>query len=207
MYAAIRVWRRRLSAAIQEYERSLYVLILAELSSPILAHLIRISLSAFSTGDHGASGLHLLALGQHKCLQNSEFTAVNDQSTPSQGATASPMPLLLSGRSCGSTCRDIMGAAACAAGINSLTDTLAAAVPSLHELVITVPILLASLRQHGVRLCALHTLHLQVPSRSTSTTWHTVQLIKHCERICFSRSHLHTGSTQPRMQVFPWIQA
>ena len=56
---------------------------------------------------------------------------------------------------------DRTGAAARAGGINSLTDTLATAAPSLRELVLTGPMPLAALRQHRLRLGALHTLRLQ----------------------------------------------
>ena len=56
---------------------------------------------------------------------------------------------------------DKTGAAARAGGINSLTDTLVAAAPSLRELVLTGPMPLAALRQHRLRLGALRTLRLQ----------------------------------------------
>jgi hypothetical protein len=52
-----------------------------------------------------------------------------------------------------------MGAAARAGGMSTLTDTLAAAAPPLHGLVKGL-MLLASRRQHHLRLCALHTLCL-----------------------------------------------
>ena len=55
---------------------------------------------------------------------------------------------------------DKTGAATRTGGINSLTDTLAAAAPSLRELVLTGPMPLASLRQHRLRLRELRTLRL-----------------------------------------------
>ena len=53
-----------------------------------------------------------------------------------------------------------MGAAARAGGMSTLTDTLAAAAPPLHGLVEKGLMLLASRRQHHLRLCALHALRL-----------------------------------------------
>jgi hypothetical protein len=67
---------------------------------------------------------------------------------------------LVRGRSRGTTRTGRMGAAVHAGGMSTLTDVLAAAAPPLHGLVVKGLMLLASRRQHRLRLCALHMLHL-----------------------------------------------
>ena len=95
-----------------------------------------------------------------------------------------------------------MGVAARAGGINSLTDTLAAAAPSLHGLVIKGPMLFASRRQHRMCLCALRTLHL--PSRSTSATSSRIQTdtVEYCEEILYPHTQFPKQSTSGHPVVY-----